>query len=380
MNNLIIYYTFIRKKQLFLFSLFLISCSTIYSLDLQNVFDKANVNEIITIPDGNYKGNFVINKPLTVIGNKNTILEGEECVLLIKSDNVTVKNMTFFCKNFGIKLDHARFCIIKENVITGKNENTVSRKGNGIHILYGDSNLIENNTITDVRDGIYFDYTKNNKVNNNKVINSRYGYHIMYSENNILISNSTRNSIIGSMIMTSSGSVLENNNFSGERNVRGSGIFMYQSNNCIIENNIIKNNTVGFSIDMIAGTIIKKNLISGNAVGIKKVGKVTNIHFTENNIAGNVTQIGGRAVWDESAWSYKNKGNYWDDYRGFDFNGDKIGDGAYRINNDISSLFEKERFLGIFFGSPLCLLFENINLTDTGYDAYPLLNPSKTGR
>jgi nitrous oxidase accessory protein len=364
----------------FVFLFLLSACFEGVSIDLQKIFDEAKRNAVIVIPEGRYHGNFIINKPVTVDGKGKAVLEGDDCVLLIKADHVTVRNTSFNCKNFGIKLDHARYCDISDNIINGKSESIISKKGNGIHILYGYSNVVESNVITDVRDGIYFDYTVKNEVRKNRVINARYGYHIMYSENNILTSNSTKNSIIGTMIMTSPGSVVRNNDFSGERNVHGCGIFIYQSSNSDIEDNIVRNNTIGFSVDSVTGVLIQRNLVSGNAIGIKKVGEVSDIHFTQNDIEGNVVQIGGRAKWDKSVWSYNDVGNYWDDYKGFDFNGDGIGDGAYRINGDISSLFDRERFLGIFFGSPLCALLDGINLSDEQFDTHPLLKPPVIGR
>ncbi len=48
----------------------------------------------------------------------------------------------------------------------------------------------------------------------------------------------------------------------------------------------------------------------------------------ENSIVGNLRQVQtrGGSLADKNAWSLDGRGNFWDDYRGYDSDGDGVGD------------------------------------------------------
>jgi nitrous oxidase accessory protein len=391
------------RKMLIL--ILLIFTGNLYSKDnLQKIFDTAGPNSRIIIKSGIYKGNFVVTKPLEITGTGKTIIktENEKPALTIKSKNVKISGLTIAGNEyksdssleidadnviiinnnvkkgvFGIYLNNVKHCVVKENLVEGSIEEKVYNRGNAIQVSHGGYNIISKNRIYYVKDGIYLDYTKNNIISKNSVFNSHYGYHFMFSFNNELSENITKNSVVGAMIMNSDKSKLSNNNFSGQRNVNGCGIYAFESRNCLFEKNKVTANRTGFSIDKLSNSFIKRNIIANNAVAIQKTGNVEKIFITENNIVGNIIQTGGKAVWSCDVFSYKKKGNYWDDYRGYDFNKNRIGDGAYRSNNKLETFLEKNSQLGIFFGSPICSLLESLNLSDETNDLFPLIKPEK---
>ena len=108
------------------------------------------------------------------------------------------------------------------------------------------------------------------------------------------------------------------------------GIQVGNSINCRFLNNILIDNhayAIDFRIGSTNNSIIN-NLVANNPTGIyiEEASSQFNV-FYRNNIVSNTNQatlFGGLNYWDNGA-----EGNYWDDYSGFDLNGDGIGDVSY---------------------------------------------------
>ena len=88
-------------------------------------------------------------------------------------------------------------------------------------------------------------------------------------------------------------------------------IFINQSNNGIIYNNNIKNNSYGLVIDLQSNlnTIYHNNFVKNDVQAVDTIGNL---------------------------WSQFGQGNYWDDYKGSDTNNNDIGDTSYIIQENIS--------------------------------------------
>jgi len=68
----------------------------VFASPLQEAIDKAPEGSIIRLPAGVYKGNIVINKPLTIEGKEEGVVidgGGVGTVIEIKSSFVTLKNL-----------------------------------------------------------------------------------------------------------------------------------------------------------------------------------------------------------------------------------------------------------------------------------------------
>jgi nitrous oxidase accessory protein NosD len=73
---------------------------------LQQLIDNAHSNDTLIIPNGTFYEHLFINKPITLIGQENTIIDGsyQENVVTILSNNVTITNIQF-CNTGGDTLD-----------------------------------------------------------------------------------------------------------------------------------------------------------------------------------------------------------------------------------------------------------------------------------
>jgi nitrous oxidase accessory protein len=77
--------------------------------------------------------------------------------------------------------------------------------------------------------------------------------------------------------------------------------------------------------------IFEDNVIAYNGIGVEFHTEWRGNHFRRNSFVSNFTQISvrGRGSAVNESW----EGNYWDDYAGFDKDGDRVGDVPYEIYN-----------------------------------------------
>lgn len=120
------------------------------------------------------------------------------------------------------------------------------------------------------------------------------------------------------------------------QNAISSGILIENTNYCSIFKNNITNNCIGISVISSRNTVIFNNTISNNSfIGLNITNtKIPFYMSTDNTIFHNNFINNFINVYDEGIrnnWSYKNEGNYYDDYYGLDNNNDGIGDSTYFI-------------------------------------------------
>ncbi len=151
---------------------------------------------------------------------------------------------------------------------------------------------------------------------------------LSYSENSTITDNKIINGDVGEGIqLDHCGDVTIQDN--AITNCQGSGISLTISENVIIENNLIQNNQKGIQLSSTSNNnIISYNTIKSNSqYGVYLVQSINN-RFFENDFTDN-DQNSQDSL--SNYWSYNSKGNYWDDYNGYDNNSDDIGDIPYNI-------------------------------------------------
>jgi len=156
----------------------------------------------------------------------------------------------------------------------------------------------------------------------------------MFAHNNIVEGNRFYDNAVGVYLMYADNTTLRNNVISHSNGPTGMGIGFKEASGALVEGNEIIYNAIGGFSDLSpfqpdSKIVIKNNRIAYNGIAISFNSGLEGYDITGNIFEGNITNLavaaGGHAR--NNHW----RGNYWDDYQGFDRNNDGIGDRPYEL-------------------------------------------------
>jgi nitrous oxidase accessory protein len=359
----------------------------LFSNALQEAINNAEAGSKLELPAGVYKGNIVINKPLIIDGiNQKAIIQGDGngTVISITSPNVTLKNLSIRhsgaqhervdagvalkkasgskvinCKItdvlFGIDMQESHNCRIENNYITSK-PFSLGLRGDAIRLWYSNDNILRKNFITKSRDFVVW-YSHGNLIEENFGEYCRYSLHFMYTGKNIVRNNTYEHNSVGIFFMYSQDTIATGNIVKNSLGTTGLGIGLKDASNYTIKNNTLIYCARGFYIDRSPfqpGTknFIENNKILYNAEGVHFHSLSIANEFRGNILKGNIENIindSYNTKVEKNLWD----GNYWDNYEGFDKDGDGIGDTPHieRYYADKMWLYKPE--VKFFYASPV---------------------------
>jgi len=351
---------------------------------LQPLVDAAATNAELTPEPGIYAGPVVIDKPLTLDGQDKVTIDagGKGSVIYLDTDSASIRNLHLTNSgeshndiDAGIQV-RGNFNIIKDNTIDNclfgvdlqqSNNNILRRnrisskpfdlgvRGDAIRLWYSFNNKVTDNVITGSRDMVVW-YSKDNLIARNTASGGRYALHFMYSKANNVEDNHYTDNSVGIFLMYSDDVVVRNNTISRAVGATGMGIGSKESSGLVIEDNRLLNNATGIYLDVSPYQPDTTNRITNNLIAYNGIGLQFHNDWTGNIIEGNrfhdnLTQVvvrgGGGAV--RNQWH----GNYWDDYTGFDRDGDGIGDTPYESYAYADRLWMDVSLAQFFMGSPM---------------------------
>jgi len=327
---------------------------------LQPLVDAAKPGDVIMPPAGIYAGPLVINKALTLDGAGKVTIDsgGVGSVIVLQADGATIRGLhlqntgeSHNDLDSGIQV-RGNYNVIKDNVISDNlfgidvqksNNNIIARnrigskdfdlgvRGDGVRLWYSNENRIEGNTITDARDVVVW-YSRDNVIANNTISGGRYGLHFMYAQYNLVKNNRFEGNSVGTFLMYSDGVKMLGNYISRGIGATGMGIGMKESSDVTLEDNTIVYCATGIYMDVSpyqpdTTNRVRRNYLAFNSIGILFHNDWTGNILEDNRFESNFVQVSvnAGATAKRNDWD----GNYWDDYQGFDKDGDGIGDRPY---------------------------------------------------
>lgn len=316
-----------------------------------------NFDTIIVRQNIYSEGTIIIDKPITLIGDKFSVIDGEgkNQIIIVKSSNVKISGFTFknsgvsfLSDNSAIKLDSVSNCIIENNKFINnffavylskssrckiinnqiKSNNTKQTlSGNGIHLWNCRDILIEGNRIEGHRDGIYLEFVKHSQIIKNISRNNlRYGLHFMFSDSCLYKNNLFEINKAGVAVMFTKNILMEYNTFENNWGSASYGILLKEIYDSKIINNTFRKNSCGIYLEACNRIEVQKNNFIENGWAIKLMANSMDNIFKNNNFIENTFDISTNSIHNYN--SFKN--NFWSKYDGYDLNKDNIGDVPYR--------------------------------------------------
>jgi nitrous oxidase accessory protein len=372
--------------------------------DLATAVATAQPGDTITVPAGVYAGPLRIDKPLTLLGEGEAVIDGggQGDVIIIAAPDVTIRG--FVIRNSGDSLDHehagivvttahstiennrledvlfgiylknAPGSILRNNLVLSKALG-IARRGDSIKIWYSAGCLVEDNQVRDGRDLLVW-YSPDCTVRNNLIERNRYGVHVMNSDHQVLENNILRNNSVGIYIMYGREILLRNNVVYSHRGPSGFGIGLKDAVNVTATGNRLVGNRAGLYVDNSppepAATVrFERNLFAYNEIGAELLPNVKRNVYVQNSFLENGEQVaiagGGDAMGNQ--WSEAGQGNYWSDYAGFDADGDQIGDLPYLAQSLFEDLLQQHPELRLLQLSPAATAL------DLAARAFPIFQP-----
>ncbi|MBI3943453.1 MAG: nitrous oxide reductase family maturation protein NosD [Chloroflexi bacterium] len=374
------------------------------ALSLKDMLAAARDGDTILVPGGTYPGPLVINKGVKLIGIDRPVINGhgqgtvvtitapgavmqgfrvvgsgdtldrDESGIEVRAAGVTLEDNLLEDVLFGIYLNKAPGAVVQHNTIRGKIL-PLARRGDLLRLWYSRDTLVAYNTVENGRDAVFW-YSTNVHIHHNTLTNSRYGIHFMFSNQNLVEDNVIQDNSVGIYLMYCDDLVVRRNIFAGNRGISGMGLGLKEMNNVLAEDNLFLDNRIGLYIDdaafnMDSHDTIRRNVFAFNDIALSLLPNTQRNWFTENTFLENEQQVAlqGSGVLEGNLWEVDGRGNYWSDYAGYDADGDGIGDVPYKNESLFENLGDSHPELRLFEFGPAA------QALDFAARAFPLIKP-----
>ncbi len=349
---------------------------------IQSAIAVAKPSDTIQVQPGVYSGQFILDKQITLEGIGKPVLRGEgrgsvivvvadrcsirdfviehsggdlqaeDSGLLLKSNGNVVAGNELHDVLYGIYLYHSHWNTIQGNTVRGRRELELGARGAGLHLWNSPNNTIEGNTISDARDGMYIQTSPGNNIRRNRVFSVRYGLHYMNSDANKFEENIFSDNVAGAAIMYSRKVELRRNAFLRNRGFSSFGILFQDCDENVAEENFIIDNATGVFAEALRKSVFQRNVIAENDLALQIFSSCAQNLFVENNFVENLSPLQLIGKRSDTRWQAGGRGNYWSDYRGYDLDGDGVGDVPHKVQNVFEYLEGNYPRLRLYLSSP----------------------------
>ena len=372
--------------------------------DLQRVVDGAIEGSTLCLEPGSYAGPLGVTKKMTIWGPHEAVIRssGEGTTIELRADGAKLLGVTVdgsggrfdtldaavhvtgdhnrvegvVVRNavFGLLIEKANHALIRNNLILGPDEGPLGLRGDGIRLWETRHSVIEGNEVLGSRDMVVW-YSNDNRIVDNTALRGRYGTHLMYSHDNVLEGNRYIDNVVGIFIMYGHNIEVKNNLLARSSGPGGMGLGIKESGNIDVADNLFVSNTKGVymdtsPLDQNDFNTFERNAFYYSEVGVFMHGSEQRNTFRDNTFVSNRSQVqvagGGNALGVD--W----KQNAFDDYAGYDMDGDGFGDIPYELRQLSSQLASTYPQLLFFRGAI------SLELLDAISSLFPLVQPRTT--
>jgi nitrous oxidase accessory protein len=253
---------------------------------------------------------------------------------------------------YGVVVIDAARNEVSDNTIEGLEDLPFGRRGDGVYVFRAPDTRVVRNHIGGMRDGIYFQYAPRGVAEGNVVERSRYGLHDMFSDGARIVTNTFRRSSVGATIMNSARITVRGNRIERNRGVSSVGLTLKQCDDSLVEGNEVAGNARGLLVEGSFTNRFVGNRFVFNDTAVTLFSSAERNVFTSNVFDENWSDVVVSGGESDTDWSENGRGNRWSRYRGFDFDGDGIGDSPHPLLGAFEKLEGHQPAVRLFLHSP----------------------------
>jgi nitrous oxidase accessory protein len=327
---------------------------------LQARIDAAAPGATVAVEAGEYVGDLVVDRPLTLVGRGRPRLVGsgrgsvvrvraadvtldgldidgraagdlgrDTAGIHVAAPRVTVRGCNVRNAIFGVYLREAHGAVVTGCQVHGIPGRDAGEKGSGIHAWNTEGFRFEGNEIVDVRDGFYIQSSSHGLVKDNVARDLRYGLHYMFSDDNTFEGNTFANGAAGTALMYSRRIVFRRNRFLHNRGFASVGLLLKACDDVLAEDNLIADNARGIFVEGSYRNVFRRNVVAESDTGIVLYDSAGQNRFETNSFVSNLTPLTLVGKRTDTVFA----GNYWSDNDEPDLDGDGRSDRPYRLTS-----------------------------------------------
>ena len=327
---------------------------------LQARVDGAAPGTTLVVTAGEYRGDLLIDRPLTLQGRGRPRLigSGRGSVIRVRAAGVRIDGVDIDGRQggdlgrdsagihiaapgtevrdcrianaiFGIYVREAPGVVIEGCLVRGIPGKEPGEKGSGIHVWNTDGFRLEGNEIVDVRDGFYIQSSSHGTIRHNIARDLRYGLHYMFSDDNVFEDNLFENGAAGAALMYSKRIAFRRNRFLHNRGFASVGLLFKACDDVVAEDNMIGDNARGIFVEGSYRNVFRRNVVALSDAAIVLYDSAGQNRFEGNAFVGNLTPLTLVGRRTDTVF----EGNYWSENHEPDLDGDGRSDRAYRLTS-----------------------------------------------
>jgi nitrous oxidase accessory protein len=253
----------------------------------------------------------------------------------VAARRATIRDCRITRTLFGVYLREAGGTTVERCRIEGIPGKDPGEKGSGIHVWNTEGFTLSDNEIAGVRDGFYIQSSSRGVIRGNVARDLRYGLHYMFSDDNLFEDNLFENGAAGTALMYSKRIVFRRNRFLHNRGFASVGLLLKACDEVLAESNLIADNARGIFLEGSYRNVFRGNVVAESDAAIVLYDSCAGNRFEGNSFVANqtpLTLVGRRT-------DTRFEGNYWSDSGEPDLDGDGRADRPYRL----SSVFDHFR-------------------------------------
>ncbi|MCA0872499.1 nitrous oxide reductase family maturation protein NosD [Seohaeicola saemankumensis] len=365
---------------------------------IAETLDRAAPGDTLRLRPGTYSETVVLGFPVVLEGGGEATIDGggRGSVITVTGADVTVRGVTVVGSGssheeidsgikltkeatapqitgnrvlgnlYGIDIHGARDALVADNVIEGRQDRHMNRRGNGVYVWNAPGAEVIGNDIRWGRDGIFVNSSKRNSFRDNLFRDLRFAVHYMYANNSEVTGNVSVGNDLGYAVMFSKRVRVLNNVSIGDRD---HGVMLNYTNNSEISGNLVRGGAEKCSFLYNSNkNDFSDNWFEGCDIGIHFTAGSERNRMVGNAFVGNRTQVKYvSSRWVE--WSENGRGNYWSDFAAYDVDGNGIADVPYRPNDSMDHVLWTQPAAKLLLGSPA------VQLVRWSQSAFPALLP-----